>query len=99
MIETWQSIFKDQKVRQILNILSAAFLLGIGFLFSQLHLYPLAFLGVAIFITISVKASSQKSAFFRGWGVGLFFYILVFANITLGSFPIDWIGIENIAFQ
>lgn len=99
MIKNWPSILKDHQTKQILAILAAASLLGIGFLFSELYLYPLGFLGVALFITIAVKASSPKSAFLKGWGVGLIFYILVFTNITTGSFPIAWLGIESIVFQ
>lgn len=99
MIETWRTVFKDSEVRQILNILASAFLLGIGFLFSELPLYPLAFLGVALFVVNTLKSTSKKSAFFKGWGVGFIFYILVFANITTGSFPIDWMGIEGVVFQ
>lgn len=99
MIETWRAIFKDNEVQQILTILAAACLLSIGFLFSELYLYPLAFLGVALFITNTVKSSSKSSAFFTGWGTGLIFYIIVFANITTASFPIAWIGIENVVLQ
>lgn len=90
---------RDSTARRSLTVLVSGFLLGIGFVFSQIYLYPLAFLGVALFIYISISAPSKKSAFLKGWGVGLIFYILVFANIFIGSFPIAWLGIENIVFQ
>lgn len=99
MIEKLLTVYKHSTARQSLAVLCSGLLLGIGFVFSGFPLYPLAFVGAALFIIISTKAPSQKSAFFKGWAIGLIFYVLVFANITIGSFPIDWIGIENVVLQ
>ncbi|MEX2340790.1 MAG: apolipoprotein N-acyltransferase, partial [Candidatus Paceibacterota bacterium] len=99
MIEKWGIgfVFEDSAARLRLAALSAAILLGVGFVLPPL--YPAAFFGVGLFVLVSIKSTSKTSAFWQGWSTGFIFYLLVFANIAASLFPIAWIGIENPVFQ
>lgn len=72
-------------------------LLGIGFTFPVL--WPLSFLGIALFTQTALSLTSHKRTALYAYICGVGFSTLALAAIFIGILPLDWYGITSVPFQ
>ena len=87
----------DMRLRKARIPLCAGALLGIGFIIPAL--WWCSFLGLALFLDASFKASSVRSAAIVGGVTGIVWYGIMLAPTFWGILPLDWFGIDSVALQ
>ncbi len=76
-----------------LRSVASGLAVGIGFVVPCL--WPISFIGIAIFVGIVVKAESRRRVVLSSFVVGIISWLFALGAIFLSVLPLDWYGITN----